>query len=289
MRPPRVWLVTGSSSGFGLAMCKHLLAKGDKVVATLRTPSALAALSAEHTSDALLVCSVDVTRPVDIRAAFRAAIAHFGRVDAVFNNAAANLIGEVEAVPDAAARELMDVNFWGAAAVAREAVRVFRDENPPSAGGLLFTMSSELGLRAFAALGYYCAAKFALEGLMEALVQELDPDWNTKICIVTPGTFRTEVRAKATVVPSHPAYSSVEAPRQAREYFDTTWDPSRPTRIGDVTKAVARIYEVSAMEHIPSRLFLGNDSVASVRSKLQRLAAEADESEQWAQGLLEDV
>lgn len=79
----------------------------------------------------------------------------------------------------------------------------------------------------------------------------------------------------------------MEAPRQAREYFDTTWNPSRPTRIGDVDKAVARIYEVSALERIPSRLFLGSDSVAGVRSKLQRVAAEVDESEQWAQGLLE--
>lgn len=133
-------------------MCKLLLAKGGKVVATLRNPAALAALSAQHQTDELLVCIVDVTRPSDIRAAFRTAIAHFGRVDAVFNNAAATLIGGVDAVPETAARVLMDV--------AREAVRVCRDENPPGAGGLLLTMSSELGHRACAALGYYCAAKF---------------------------------------------------------------------------------------------------------------------------------
>ncbi|GJE91664.1 NAD(P)-binding protein [Phanerochaete sordida] len=289
MDSPRVWLVTGSSSGFGLAMCKHLLAQGDKVVATLRKPSDLDALAAQHGPDALLVLPLDVTRPEEIAHAFAAAHAHFGHIDVVFNNAACAVVGEVEAVPEADARAVMDVNFWGAAAVSTAAVRFFRETNPRGVGGLLLTVSSEFGLSAFACVGYYSAAKFALEGLTEALAQELDPEWNIKVCLVVPGTFRTEVRAKAATVPAPPAYTSVKSINEARTYLDTAWSPSRAMRIGDTDKAVARIFEVSKLESMPSRVFLGTDCVKSVRAKLARVTAEVDASEEWAQGLLEDV
>lgn len=179
-------------------MCKHLLAQGDKVVATLRKPADLDALAAQHSPSALLVLPLDVTRPEEIARAFAAAHTHFGRIDAVFNNAACAVVGEVEAVPEADARAVMDVNFWGAAAVSTAAVRFFRETNPPGAGGVLLNVSSEFGHSAFACVGYYCAAKFgerglrfffharaqyvaALEGLTEALAQELDPEWNIKV------------------------------------------------------------------------------------------------------------
>ncbi|GJE96132.1 NAD(P)-binding protein [Phanerochaete sordida] len=281
--------VTGSSSGFGLALCKLLLSKGDKVVATLRKPADLAGLSAQYDSNALLALELDVTHPEEITHTFATAKAHFGRVDVVFNNAGCAVVGEIEAVPEHDARALMDVDFWGAAAVSTAAVRFFREENPPGVGGLLLNVSSMFGHNAFACIGHYSAAKFALEGLTEALAQELDPEWNTKVCLVVPGLFRTEVRAKAATVPVPPAYASVNATSGARKYIDAAWDPSRPTRIGDTDKAVARIREVALLESPPSRLFLGTDCVTSVRAKIARVTAELDASQEWAEGLLEDV
>ena len=156
---PFVALVTGTSSGFGLSMAKRALEAGDKVVATLRVPSDIAGIASAHPSSELAVIKVDVTRPEDVTNAFSEAKARFGRVDVVFNNAATSAIGEIESVPDADARRIFDVNFWGAAVVSREAVRFFREENPPGTGGLLLNMSSDTGHASVPCIGYYSAAK----------------------------------------------------------------------------------------------------------------------------------
>ncbi|GJE91655.1 NAD(P)-binding protein [Phanerochaete sordida] len=287
MSPPRVWLVTGSSSGFGLAMCKHALARGDKVVATLRTPSALDALAAQH-SEQLLIAQVDVTRADEVAAAFRAAKARFGRVDVVFNNAAASVVGEIEGVPDADARHVFEVDFWGAAAVSKEAVRFFREENPAGTGGVLLNVSSQWGHISFPCSAYYSAAKHALEAFTEALAYEVDPKWNVKICLITPGAFRTDIRNKATAAPVHPAYADVDLVKRARHALDTIWDEAKSTRIGDVNKAVAKIYEASALEKLPMRIVLGDACIERIRKEHTRVAADLDASEKWSEGLQED-
>lgn len=105
---------------------------------------------------------------------------------------------------------------------------------------------------------------------------------------MVPGVFRTEIRAKAPTISLHPAYSAVESVKQARSFVDTAWDPSRLMRVGDVDKAVERIYEVSALERPPMRLFLGKDCLEHVRAQLKRLTADLDGSEKWSEGLLED-
>lgn len=140
-------------------MCKSALAKGDKVVATLRRPADISELAGMYSSDVLHIAKVDVTRPDEVTNAFREAKGRFGRVDVVFNNAASFVVGEVEAVPDADARHVMEVNFWGATNVSKEAVRFFREDNPPGTGGLLLNISSDAGFTSLACVGYYDAAK----------------------------------------------------------------------------------------------------------------------------------
>ena len=140
-------------------MVEYALKKGDNVVATLRRPEELAELQAAHGA-ALLVVKLDVTHTPEISAAFARAKAVFGRVDVVFNNAGVAAAGEVEGTPDDMQRRLFDTNFFGAANVTREAVRFFREENPPRAGGRLVVTSSSVGLRPFACAGYYSASKY---------------------------------------------------------------------------------------------------------------------------------
>ena len=101
---------------------------------------------------------LDVTRPEEIKAAFRAAKDAFGRIDVVFNNAGYSLLGEAEATPDAPARKVFEVVFWGAVHVSQEAVRFFREENSPP-GGHLVQNSAAGGLVAVPTLGFYIAAK----------------------------------------------------------------------------------------------------------------------------------
>ena len=157
--PHTFWpAVTGSSTGFGRATTEYVLEKGEIVVATLRTPAALADLQQKYTKERLLVLPLDVTKPSEITAAFEAATAQFGRIDVVLNNAGFAVQGEVEDTPDDVARKLFEVNFWGAANVTREAVRVFREVNQPR-GGRLLQMSSITGVKSPPTMGFYGATK----------------------------------------------------------------------------------------------------------------------------------
>ena len=152
--------VTGSSTGFGLALTEAALEHGDKVVATLRNPTILDDLASKYGPDQLCVVKLDVTKPEEIENVFATAKRVFGRVDIVFNNAGIGAVGEIEAIPEEIGRRIFDVNFWGAANVSKTAVRFFREENPPGVGGRLITNSSAGGFRPHALVSYYSSAKF---------------------------------------------------------------------------------------------------------------------------------
>ena len=146
--------MTGASSGLGRAVVEHTLAQGERVVATMRKPQALDDLVTKYPATQLLVLPLDVISSSAITSAFDAAIAKFGRIDIVYNNAGFGDLAEVEGTPDAAARSVFEVNFWGATNVSREAVRIFRDVNVPR-GGRLLQVSSVVGLQASAGMGFY--------------------------------------------------------------------------------------------------------------------------------------
>lgn len=139
-------------------MVRCALSHGDKVVATLRKPAVLADFASQYQASQLILVELDVTKPQDIRAAFTRAKATFGRVDVVFNNAGFIVAGEAEGTPDDLARQMFEVNFWGAVHVSQEAVRFFRDENKPQ-GGYLIQNSAAVGIFAFPFLPFYGATK----------------------------------------------------------------------------------------------------------------------------------
>jgi len=262
-------------------MAERALKNGDKVVATLRTPSALASLSSEYPPSALLVLQLDVTVSQDIISAFASAHEHFGRVDVVFNNAGYGLLGEVEGTPEDAARALFDANFWGAANVSKEAVRVFREMNKPS-GGRLLQNTSFLGVKGGVIRGFYAASKFALEGLSETLAAELDPEWNIKITLIEPGWFQTEgISSNAVRLPLHPAY---DKPDLLVAKVHKLLKNSIPGG-GDPAKAAEVIYRIAELPDPPMHFPLGKDSVQGVRKKGQEMVAEADLYGAWSEGL----
>ena len=149
--------VTGASSGLGKALTEVVLRKGDIVVATLRTPAVLAHLATLYPPSQLLLLPLDVTRPGDISAAFARTRDVFGRLDVVFNNAGYAMVAEVEGTPDADARALFEVNFWGAVGVSRAAVKFFRELNPPGKGGIILQNSSTSGFLGPPGLAFYSA------------------------------------------------------------------------------------------------------------------------------------
>ena len=129
-------------------------------MATLRTPAMLDDLKDKYSPDQLHITSLDVAKSEDIPRVFQEAKGVFGRVDVVFSNAGISLVGEIEGTPADAARNLFDINLWGAVNVNVEAVRFFRDENPVGTGGRLIVNSSYTGISPITCAGYYSAAKF---------------------------------------------------------------------------------------------------------------------------------
>ncbi|CAL1703540.1 unnamed protein product [Somion occarium] len=284
MSIPRIWFITGTSSGFGRLMTENALGHGDIVVATARKPEALDDLKSQYPSSKLLVLPLDVTNNRQIKDVFSKAKEAFGRIDVVFNIAGRGILGEAEGTPEDEARALFDTNFWGATNVSREAVRFFREENKP-AGGRLLVNSSKVGIQAVPFAGYYSATKHALEGITKALAQELDPAWNIKVTLVQPGFFRTDVGAKSVVFPIHPAYTNPTLPGTIFRAFLASGK-----EIGsDTAQGVEKIYELACLSEPPMRLALGIDAIRDIRAELKGVEADVGKYESWSEGLVLDT
>jgi NAD(P)-dependent dehydrogenase (short-subunit alcohol dehydrogenase family) len=109
----RFLAVTGCSQGLGKALLETVLAAGERVVATLRNPLALAHLQSKYPTSQLLIWPLDVTSASQINDAFEATKKHFNRLDVVVNNAGYGLLAEIEATPDEEARKIIEVLYWG--------------------------------------------------------------------------------------------------------------------------------------------------------------------------------
>ncbi|KAF9236698.1 hypothetical protein BU15DRAFT_76658 [Melanogaster broomeanus] len=283
MDTPKVWLITGASSGIGKSMTELVLSKGDIVVATLRKPEMLDELAASSPKDRLLVLAVDVTKQVDIDHAFTQTKESFGRLDVVFNNAGYGIFGSGEATPTDAARALFDVNFWGAVNVSRAAVKFFREVNEPGWGGVLLQNSSAAGLLSVPGMSFYCASKHALEGFSEALAKEVLPAWNIRICIIEPGGFATKAATNLTLFPDPPAYNDKSSAIAAlREAVGTTIFE------GDADKLTAAIYRMVAGDRIPLHLPMGQDALAGLKGRVEELGKVITEAEPWSADLKRD-
>ena len=184
---PRIFLITGTSTGFGKEYAQEVLNRGDCVVATARDPSQLSFKGT--TSDNYLALRLDVTDKSSIKAAFDATLDKFGRVDVVVNNAGYGLAGCFEEYTDEQIRQQMEINFFGLLDVTREAMQVMRDRQQPQ-GGLIQQVTSIGGQRGVPLFSAYCASKWAVEGFTEAVSLEVKPEWGIKFTCVEPGGFR---------------------------------------------------------------------------------------------------
>ncbi|KAJ7623193.1 NAD(P)-binding protein [Roridomyces roridus] len=283
---PRVWFITGASSGFGLLMAEKALANGEKVVATLRKPEVIASLAAQYTKEQLIVLKLDVTKEEDIKAGFAAAKEAFGRIDICFNNAGYGIIGEVEGTSDEKARNQFEVNFWGAVNVTKEAVKFFREVNKP-VGGTLMNMSSMFGIDAPPGAGFYAATKFAVEAVTDSLVKELDPAWNIKVMVLCPGWFKTNMTVVNAVVEDvHPAYAGNEnlGSIQVRKLAVGLIKGDSPV-LQDAGKLIEKFWALSNLEKPPYRIAFGEDAKGCFQAKWTALKADLEASQEWSQDL----
>ena len=264
---PKTWFITGASSGFGHAFASYALEKGYNVVATARNPSKLKSLVA-HAPGRVLALTLDVDRPRDAEAAVNAAVERFGGIDVLINNAGYGIVGAVEETPDGELRALMETNFFGAVMVIKAALPALRAQG----SGAIVNISSMGGQLSFAGFGAYSASKFALEGISEALAQEVAA-FGIKVLLVEPGNFRTNLLGSGTrAMPAMDAYrQSVGGTRKfARDMHGA--------QVGDPLKAAAAIDLALEAERTPLRLQLGEDAVAAVRTHAKTML---EDLEHW--------
>ena len=263
--PGRIWLITGASSGFGRAIAEAALAAGDTVVAAARRTEALDELVAAY-PDRVMPLALDVTDPARVSAAVAEVLVWYSRIDVLVNNAGRGLIGAVEETTDRELRDLMELHFFGPAALTRAVLPHMRARG----AGAVVQMSSMGGRFSFPGVGAYSATKFALEGLSEALAAEVAP-FGIKVLIVEPGSFRTSFAGGAALAHSAPIPAYEDSVGLVRSALPGS-DGKQP---GDPAKAAAAILAALGADETPLRLALGNDAADGVFAQLDAARAEA--------------
>ena len=262
-----VWFITGASRGFGLEIAREALSRGNSVVATARNPQTLLDVLPDG-GDRLLVVPLDVAVPAQVTGAVDAAIAHFGRIDALVNNAGRGLVGAVEETSDSEARAVFDVNVFGLLAVTKAILPHMRSQR----SGLIVNLSSVGGFVAWPGWGVYAATKFAVEALSEAMAHELAP-LGIRSVAIEPGPFRTNFLDGSSL-------SVAEA--RITDYADTAgaardWAvDSNYGQDGDPLKAAKIIVDLASHDELPERIQLGANAVNDVAVKLERTARDQE-------------
>lgn len=258
-RQPPVWFITGCSTGFGLELAKQAIAHGYRTVMTARDPSGLAA---HGPAGQVLVLTLDVTRPEDVAAAVQAAEARFGGIDVLVNNAGIGYFAAVEEAEDAEVRKMFEVNVFGLNRMTQAVLPGMRKRR----SGCIVNVASIGGLRSFPALGHYNATKFAVEGLSEALWQEVEP-LGIRVMLVEPSGFRTDWAGR----------SANESKQQIGDYQATAGAARVGVRAvsgkqaGDPVRAAKAIVAAVASGEPPHHLLLGNDAFEGAMAKLDEL------------------
>ncbi len=259
----KTWFITGTSAGFGRVLTEALLARGDRVAATLRRTDVLDDLKASSGSR-LWVAPLDVTDTASVRAVVGRAFRELGRIDVIVSNAAYGLFGAAEELSDAQIRHQIDTNLIGSIQVIRAALPHLRAQG----GGRVLQMSSEGGQIAYPNFSLYHATKWAIEGFVEAVAQEVAP-FGIEFTLVEPGPTRTKFGAGLVSPPPMAVYDDTPAGEVRRAIAGGAFPIN-----GDPVKMVAAMLSSVERSPAPRRLLLGSDSFARVRAALvERLAA----------------
>ncbi|MBB2917737.1 oxidoreductase [Cupriavidus alkaliphilus] len=260
----KVWFITGASRGFGLELTRAALARGDRVVATARNPQAVIGAVGGH--DHLLAVALDVTSEAQAIAAAEAAVACFGRIDVLVNNAGYGLLGAVE---EASAREVEQqfaTNVFGVLAVTRAVLPQMRRQR----SGHIVNISSIGGYAAYPGWGVYGATKFAVEGLTEALSAELAP-LGIHATVVEPGFFRTDFLDASSLVRVGTEIGEYAQTVGAMRTHMASANHQQP---GDPARLAAALLALADSDTPPVRLPLGSDTVARIADKHRKVESE---------------
>ncbi|MFE7814491.1 SDR family NAD(P)-dependent oxidoreductase [Streptomyces sp. NPDC057433] len=262
----RTWFITGGTpGGFGMAYANAALELGDNVVLTARRPHLLDDWVACH-GDRVLVHSLDVTDTSQVHDAVRAAEERFGRIDVLVNNAGRGRYGSVEGAPDSEVRASFELNFFSVTQMLRAVLPGMRERG----NGWIINMSSVAGLRSTPGFGYYSAAKYAIEGLTEALRHEVTP-FGIKVLAVEPGAFRTHAYASFA---DEAVSETVDAYLPLIQSVRSSLIEQNGQQPGDPQRGVRAVLDAMNSATPPRRVVLGADGYAAVQEQLRDMAAE---------------
>ena len=254
-----VWFITGCSTGFGRELAKHVLGCGYRVVVTARQPAEVKDLAAMGEA---LMLKLDVTNQGQINAAIKAAEKIFGRIDVLVNNAGIGYFAAVEESEEKEVRRMFEINVFGLSRMIHAVLPGMRKRRQ----GFIVNFSSIGGLRSFPSVGYYNATKFAVEGLSEALWQEVEP-LGIEVMLVEPSGFRTDWAGR----------SANESKKQIADYAKTAGAWRKEIRAdsgkqpGDPVRAVKALIAAVESAKPPRHLLLGNDAYEGAMAKLAEL------------------
>jgi NAD(P)-dependent dehydrogenase (short-subunit alcohol dehydrogenase family) len=267
MADTNVWFITGAARGLGVDLVKAALAAGHSVVATARDAQKVTDAIGEH--DRLLPVALDITDPSAAEAAAAAAVARFGRVDVLVNNAGNFYAGFFENISPAQFRAQMDTNFFGPLNVARAVLPVMRQQR----SGQVITITSLAGLIGQEFVAAYSASKFALEGWMESIRFDLAP-YGISTMVVEPGFFRTEllVEGSSTIWPELEIDDYAQRTAQTIE----AWKGMNGQQSGDPAKLAQALVSLSDSAELPLRFVAGADAVSGVEEHLATIQGQID-------------
>ncbi|MEN2435852.1 SDR family NAD(P)-dependent oxidoreductase [Weeksellaceae bacterium A-14] len=260
MDTKKVWFITGASKGLGLILTKQLLSNGQQVAATSRSLESLEKEMPQ--TENFLPLEVNIVDEKSTKKAIDKAVEKFGKIDVVVNNAGYAQLGTLEELSDEESRKNFDVNVFGALNIIRSVMPQLRQQK----NGHIINISSIAGFNGmYAGVGIYCATKFALAGLSEALAAEVK-EFGIDTTIVYPGTLRTNFLESSSVgVPKTPIAEYTEG----RHIVNLHLDVLNGTQQGDPEKVAHALIELSDMENPPLHLFLGSDSVQLAQNKIK--------------------
>jgi NAD(P)-dependent dehydrogenase (short-subunit alcohol dehydrogenase family) len=274
----KTWLITGAGRGMGVEFARATLAAGHNVVATGRDPDTVRAAVGDHEN--LLVTALDVTDPHSAEAAAAAAVDRFGGIDVLLNNAGNFVAGFFEELTTDQVRSQMETNLFGPMTVTRAVLPVMRKQR----SGQVISISSGGGVVGGASASAYSASKFALEGWMESLADEIEP-FGIRTMIVEPGFFRTEL-----LTPESTTFGelSIDDYDEARAQSNAFWASMNGTQAGDPVKLARALVELADSAEPPQRWVAGEDVVEGVESKARLLLAQVDAHRELSTSLAHD-
>jgi NAD(P)-dependent dehydrogenase (short-subunit alcohol dehydrogenase family) len=257
-----IWFVTGCSTGFGRALANLLLECGYRTVVTARNTDDIQDMAVNTNA---LVLKLDVTDPANVEVAIQQAIQTFGQIDVLVNNAGIGYFAAVEESETDEVRKMFDINFFGVSSMINAVLPSMRARR----NGVIVNFSSIGGLCSFPSVGFYSATKFALEGMSEALRQEVAP-LGIKVIVVEPSGFRTDWAGRSANESKHQIDDYAETAGARRKQLREVSGKQR----GDPHRAAQAIIEVVESANPPNHLLLGNDAFETALAKLDTLKKE---------------